>query len=335
MEPTVINPTVGVIANPASGKDIRRLVAHATVTSDATKVSIVSRALVGAVEGGARRFLLMPDRGGLAERALQRLDLGEATVELVDPPVTGDGRDTSVAASRFADLGAGAVVVLGGDGTNRDAAKGWRGLPLVAVSTGTNNVFPRWVEGTVAGLAAGLVASGRVILDEVARPAKVVHAEFSDGTSDLALVDLVLVEGRFTGSRALWEADRLRAAVVAIAEPDAVGVAAVAGAAVPCSRDEDGGVALRFDTSCPGVRVALGPGLFADVGVSSTERLPEHLTVELRGPGVLAFDGERDRVLGPYESAMVRIVRDGPQIIDVAATLRTAALNGSLHSQLG
>ena len=326
-----MEPTVAIIANPASGKDIRRLVAHATVTSDATKVSIVRRALIGAVEGGARRFLLMPDRAGLAERASHRLDLGDATIEVVDPPRTGDGRDTSVAAARFGELGAGAVIVLGGDGTNRDAARGWLGLPLIPVSTGTNNVFPRWIEGTVAGLAAGLVASEQAPLARVSRPAKVVHAEFSDGGRDLALVDLVLVEGRFTGSRALWEADRLRAAVVSIAEPDAVGMSAVAGAAAPCGRDEDGGVVLRFDADRPGVRAALGPGLFADVGIQSSERLPEHLTVELTGPGVLAFDGERDRVLKPDDVAIVRIVRDGPRVIDVAAALRHAAANGALR----
>ena len=88
---------------------------------------------------------------------------------------------------------------------------------------------------------------------------------------------------------------------------------------------------LRFDADRPGVRAALGPGLFANVGIRSSERLPEHLTVELTGPGVLAFDGERDRVLKPDDVAIVRIVRDGPRVIDVAAALRHAAANGALR----
>ena len=37
---------------------------------------------------------------------------------------------------------AGAVVALGGDGTCRDVAIGWPDAPLIAISTGTNNVFP-------------------------------------------------------------------------------------------------------------------------------------------------------------------------------------------------
>ncbi len=49
---------VGIIANPASGKDIRRLVSHATVVSNNEKVSIVSfkghhsRFKIGAVVSG-------------------------------------------------------------------------------------------------------------------------------------------------------------------------------------------------------------------------------------------------------------------------------------------
>ena len=41
--------TVGVIANPAAGKDIRRLVSYATHTSDAHKVGQIQRAVLGAL----------------------------------------------------------------------------------------------------------------------------------------------------------------------------------------------------------------------------------------------------------------------------------------------
>jgi len=38
--------TVGIIANPESGRDIRRLVAHASVFDNMEKVSIVERLLI-------------------------------------------------------------------------------------------------------------------------------------------------------------------------------------------------------------------------------------------------------------------------------------------------
>jgi len=41
-------------------------------------------------------------------------------------------------------------------------AQGCGTVPLVPISTGTNNVFPTMIDGTIAGLAAGLFATGAV-----------------------------------------------------------------------------------------------------------------------------------------------------------------------------
>ncbi len=51
-------------------------------------------------------------------------------------------------------------------------AKGCGSIPLLPVSTGTNNVFPSMVEGTVAGMAAGVVARGIVNHFPVVQPTK-------------------------------------------------------------------------------------------------------------------------------------------------------------------
>ena len=79
------------------------------------------------------------------------------------------------------DAGCGVLLVLGGDGTNRIVAKAWPDATLLPISTGTNNVFPEHVEATLAGAAAGLVASGRVAREEVARRAKLVRVTTEDG----------------------------------------------------------------------------------------------------------------------------------------------------------
>ncbi len=54
--------------------------------------------------------------------------------------------------------GVGCVVVLGGDWHERAAAKGIAEVPMLSVSTGTNNVYPTLMEGTVAGMAAAAVS---------------------------------------------------------------------------------------------------------------------------------------------------------------------------------
>ncbi|MER3421665.1 MAG: ATP-NAD kinase, partial [Chloroflexota bacterium] len=44
---------IGLIANPAAGKDIRRLVAHASVFDNAEKRHILQRVVLGALAAGA------------------------------------------------------------------------------------------------------------------------------------------------------------------------------------------------------------------------------------------------------------------------------------------
>ncbi len=319
--------TVGIVANPLAGTDIRRLVARAGGVSDAAKVSIIQRVAVGAVEGGATRLLVMPDGKELCRRAIEPLGL-DVAFEAVDVPVTGYPVDTELAAEAMAKADAAAVVALGGDGTCRNIAKGWPEAPLVALSTGTNNVFPLTVEPTTAGLALGLVASGRVTAAEVSERAKLIHASIAGEETDLALVDLMLLDGRFVGSRAVWDTERLRAAVVAIAEPTAVGLSAIAAAARRHDRTEAGGLALRFGPGGTTVRAPVAPGVFADVALASVDQLPAGSTVTWEGPGVLSFDGERDRSIEPGQVIQVEIRRDGPLVIDVGRAVDLGLATG-------
>ncbi len=320
-------PTVGIVVNPAAGKDIRRLVSAASPTSDMAKVGIVRRAVIGAVEGGAKRVLLTDDRRALSARAIDRLDL-DAELDLLPAPPWDVSRNSTVAAMHMGDDEAGAVIVLGGDGTHRDVVKGWRDAPLVALSTGTNNVFPRHHEATIAGHAAAAVAAGVADLDEVSWRAKLLDVEVdtSDGPeSDLALVDLALIESSFTGSRAVWEGNRLRSLVAVIAEPASVGLSAIAARLMPTARTDPGAVHVTFGSGGESRRVPIAPGLYSDVAVTGYERIDIGAPFELAGPGVLSFDGERDVVLPEGRSATLTLADDGPHIIDVPAAMAATA----------
>ena len=319
---------IGIIANPASGKDIRRLVAHASVFDNDEKSSIVRRVILGAHAAGARRFLYLSDPHQLVERAIDRIGLDGLCCEPLESPGTDSALDTIVAAGRMREAGCGVVVTLGGDGTNRAVALGWLDLPLVAISTGTNNVFPRLLEGTVAGAAAGLVATGRVPLGRVALQAKRVQVEIEGEKPDLALIDAVLVDGRFIGARALWEARALRAAVLTRAEPAAVGIAAVAGLVAPLRADEDAGLLVRFGGTGRSVLAPIAPGLFERVPLCSAEPLTLGCSTTFEGPGLLALDGERECALKPGQRVILTVLRDGPRVIDVDATLLFAAQHG-------
>lgn len=316
--------TVGIVASPSAGKDVRRLVANAGSVGDVDKIAVIRRAAIGAVEGGASRLLVLDDKRHLVERALDKAMPDGVAVDVLDLEPMGTGRDSQRAAQALAAAGADAVLAFGGDGTCRDVAKGWLDAPLVPLAVGTNNVFPLHIESTLGGLAAGLVASGVVALDEVAVPAKVIHVGVDGGDDDLALVDVVLVAGDFIGSRAVWHIDDVVAAVFAIADPASIGLSAIGAAVVPTTREDDRGVFVRTGPGTT-IRAAVAPGTFEDVPIEIADPLPLGETVVFSGPGVLAFDGERDHVLGHGDQVHLTIRRDGPMVIDPVVATRLAA----------
>ena len=307
--------TVGVIANPVAGKDIRRLVSAASPVSDMAKIGIIRRAVVGAVEGGAQRLLITDDRRALGLRAIDGLSL-DAEVAFLDAPSYDSGVNSQNAAAIFQDRGVGAVIVLGGDGTHRDVVKGWRTAPVVAVSTGTNNVFPRQVEATIAGQAAGVVASQQPPIHKVANQAKIIDVEFDHGETEQALVDIALIDESFTGSRAVWKGQSLLEMVAAIAERATVGLSSIASRVAPTTRYQPGGVHVTFGEG-ERFRVPIAPGLFSEVEIASWRRLRANDFVEMSGPGVLSFDGERDLVLASGRGALVTVSHDGLWVIDI------------------
>ena len=67
----VADVTVGVIANPMSGRDIRRLVASASVFPNAEKASMVVRLTAAAGALGVGRVLVSTDTFGVSAAVLR------------------------------------------------------------------------------------------------------------------------------------------------------------------------------------------------------------------------------------------------------------------------
>jgi predicted polyphosphate/ATP-dependent NAD kinase len=316
---------VGIIVNPNAGKDIRRLTSASGQTSDAVKIGIMRRAAVGALEMGADRILFSSDTHHLAERAVEGLD---GCIEFLDTPLTGSQLDTVAAARTMWKEQVGAVIALGGDGTCRDVATGWPDVPLIAISTGTNNVFPSAVDGTTAGVAAALVATGAVPVERVSRRAKRVALRIENPTSvvhEHALVEAALIDTAFVGARAVNDPTSIRWVVACIANPASTGLASIAGRVHPVDRNEPGGVLIRLGIGGRQVRVPLAPGTFTTLDVESVEPLEAAITVDLPGGGILAFDGERTTPVSSDSTITVSIESSGPRLLDVDTTLAMAA----------
>jgi hypothetical protein len=319
--------TIGVVSNPMSGKDVRRLAARASTTTREIKRDQITRAVIGAAAAGATRVLVFEDPYLISDSAVDCLDIG-IEVEVLKADVRGSAQDTVIATQRLREAGCAALLVLGGDGTNRIVAKTWPDAILMPLSTGTNNVFPCVAEATVAGAALGLVASGRLPLEDAARRCKVVHVQVEGEEADLALIDAVLLVDDFVGNKLHLDPALMRHIILARAEPTSVGASSIGGLTQPVSQDEDFGVEVELSGPTGGGRPVLAPvsaGLYGQAFVNNTRRLELGEPVELTGPGVLAFDGDRVRKLAPGQSVLARVVRDGPWVIDVDVALRRAA----------
>ena len=321
-------PTVGIIANPSAGQDIRRLVAHGWNVPAHEKVNILRRVFAGLEAAGVGRVVAMPDVSNLCGAAR---DGASAAVELrlLEMNVFNDQGDTAKAAELMAEEGVSCVVTLGGDGTNRAAVSTLGGIPIVPISTGTNNVFPAATEGTIAGLAAGLVARGVVDLDRVTTRPNVLELLVDGAHADVALVDVAVSSERFVGARAIWDMSTVHELFLSRVEPASIGMSAI-GAALPGLPEEDlAGLHVRLGQGGVTVVAPIAPGLVRPVPVSAWSTVEVDTPVEIgQVPCTVALDGERNVVVREGQRATVCLRRSGPRVVDARAAIREASRAG-------
>jgi hypothetical protein len=324
-----VTASVGIIANPASGKDIRRLVAHGSVFDNNEKVNIVRRVLRALDALGIQRVLAMPDSFALVGQAQEKAAVG-IDVELLDMTPTNTPHDSTRAAQMMAAAGVGCIVTLGGDGTNRAVAKGCGYVPLVPISTGTNNAFPEMVEGTLAGLAAAVVALKIAGVREAAiRLARRLDIWRDSQLIDFALVDVVAYDERFIASRAIWDVNKIRTVVLAQVAPGTIGASAIAGYLPDTPPNGNNGAWLEIGPNGRHVLAPLAPGVMAPVPIETLRWLAvgEQGTI-FHAPAVLALDGEREIPLREGELIQVRLSQNGPHVVNVKAALQAASQAG-------
>jgi predicted polyphosphate/ATP-dependent NAD kinase len=336
-------PSIGIIANPVSARDIRRVIANASNLQIADRVNIVLRVLAAAGSCGVERVLMMPDKGGirtLLARHLERerrLHHRFPDVRFLDMDVTSTVDDTFRAARMMRASGVAAIVVLGGDGTHRAVVRECGEVPVAGLSTGTNNTFPDLREPTITGMAVGLYATGRLSREQALAPNKILEIAINDGARrDVALVDAVLCSDLCIGARALWRTETLRAVYVTYADPEAIGMSAIAGLLHPVGRRDPGGCAVELCEDPARRRLVLqapiAPGMVRGVGVAGWQTMPRDQPFRVAdGAGVLALDGEREIELAPGDAVTITLRENAFRTVDVSRCMQTAARAGLLR----
>ena len=327
--------SVGIIANPASGKDIRRLVALGSVFGNQEKVNIVRRLMVGLDQTGVDRVYIMPDVFGIGWQAIDGLGRHNRHIAekatILDMSIDNEASDSARAAANMCDLGVTCLITLGGDGTNRVVAKGAGEVPLVPVSTGTNNVVPFMIEGTVAGLAAGFVARHPEAREQVAFRSKRLDVYKNGSYVDMALVDVAVVSGTSIGARAVWDPGTLRQVIVTRGQPETTGMSALVGFLQPVDPKGPFGLSLALGReNGRQVTAPLAPGIMVTVDVNDVRslRVGDRVSVG-KGPCILALDGEREIPLSPDDTADVMLSAEGPWIVDIPRAMAFAVKQGT------
>ncbi len=329
--------SVGIIVNPSSGRDIRRLLSRASVFPSSEKINIVIRLLAGLGALGVEQALLMPDDSGVAASIVREAELHSRTqrlpqVQIVNSGVEGTADDTRRAVRAMRERQVRAIAVLGGDGTHRVVSSECGRIPLLALSTGTNNAFPEMREATPAGLAMGLYVTGRVSAELALRRNKVLRVT-NAGRSEIALVDAVVANQAFLGARAVTEPSDLRAMYVTFAEPRNIGLTSIVAWSLPVSRGDGWGAQLQFGPGGDVVTAPIAPGLVANIPLQSAERLPANQPITLPAAyGTIALDGEREFELDPADQATIMLDLHGPLTVNVDAVLTYAARQGLLRN---
>lgn len=304
--------TLGIVLNPFSGGDGRRIVTTSPTHSVHDKVRYLSQVLHTLGEIYPVRVLLGQDLAGISSVLInppRRFPLEVVPVTLRGEPE--DTQRTVKALDGLADL----LLVLGGDGTHRQALLARPQTPLLPLPAGTNNAFPFRLDSAYAGLVAAVVL--RFGTGDAVYYPKVISVR-SGVWESLAVVDAALYCGRFLGAHALWDPGELRHLALAFAEPWSLGLSALGALACPIDLDRRAqrGVLLSFGEKGKVVTFPWFPGHAQRVTIMHWQEvgLEEPWNWRVEEPSLLALDGEREREL-PRGSVVYGELRRWPVLV--------------------
>jgi predicted polyphosphate/ATP-dependent NAD kinase len=300
------------------------LVAYGSVFDNHEKVNIVKRLLMAMDSVGVKEVFFMPDYFYIVPRALDGLEIC-LEAQALNMQMTGTQEDSTLAAEMMTGLGVSCIITLGGDGTNRVVAKTCGTTPLIPVSTGTNNVFPYMVEGTLAGLAAGVVAGNQLPLEEVTHRAQRLEVLRDGELLDIALVDILVSDARFVASRAVWDVSSLLEIFLARSEPASIGFSSAGGRICPLPPESVRGLHIALGPGKERIKTPIAPGLICwlDIGSHRVFGQDEEVSIS-HTPSMIALDGEREISVTKQDRLVVRINPEGPVVVDIDKVLKRA-----------
>ncbi|MGC9100473.1 MAG: diacylglycerol kinase family protein [Caldisericum sp.] len=319
---------VGIIANPQSGKDIRRLTSKASVFDNEEKVNIIERILSVFNFFNIEEIYYMEDAYGIVKKAASRIKASNLKIIPIEMNYTFDEVDSTNASKIMQNI-VDIILVLGGDGTNRAVVKGLNmedPVPLAPISTGTNNVFPEMIEGTTVALAiisylTSIEKGGNL------RREKLLNIKFNNN-SDIALIDFAISKEQFIGSKAIWNEKSIIAVFVTRAEVTSIGFSSLVAFKNPIHRDDPfGGYVILGEGE--EVIFPIAPGKLAKTSIKEKGIIKENNPIKMFVErGTIVLDGERKIELFKDTEVEISLLLNGPKVLNFRKAIAEGIKNG-------
>ena len=312
--------SVGIIANPLSGKDIRRLVANASVVSTHMKSNEILKLYAGLVAYGIKKVYVMPDYSDISRRAREQYSEKIETI-LINTNIL-DSEETTIQAAKEMEANkVGCIIVFGGDGTCRLVSKHIKETPILPVSTGTNNLFPLNLEETDVGIAANKFCLLKNIKKKKKREKKLEIYE-NNKLTDSSLVDVVISRTPYIGSRAIWDIKNVDEIFISKVSYEGIGFSSIGYSLIKKDLSFNQGIHISLgqnDYSNPQkIMSAIAPGKIEEIEILGWEEFDNNKNISVKlSSGTVALDGERTIEFNSSQKISVKLNIDGPYCLKV------------------
>ena len=316
---------IAIIANPQSGKDIRRITSKASVFSNEEKVNIVERMLSVFNFFKIDEIYFLKDAFGIVEKAFKKFKSPAFKITPIPIEYTFEETDTEKGA-RFLNGVVDIAIVIGGDGTSRAFVKGLNlenPIPIFPLSTGTNNVFPVICESTTEAIA---IVSYLLLKDkckDLLKREKILEIKYGDRL-DFALIDAVFSKEQFIGAKAILHPEDIIAVFTTTSQFKNIGLSTIPAPFYPSKRsDPFGSFAILGEGK--GAFVPIAPGKIEEIHIKEAGFLEENKPYRINlDRGTVALDGERKIEIFNETEFHIKLSAKGPWVLDIEKALDCA-----------
>jgi hypothetical protein len=177
--------------------------------------------------------------------------------------------------------------------------------------------------------------TGQVPADIAYAPNKKLIVRVNDQAAEIALVDVALVTERVVGARALWKPETFRELFVTFADPECIGMSAIAGLLEPIKRNEPQGLHVLLappEEAELTLSVPIAPGYLRPIGIASWQKLKAGKTYGSQiAAGSIALDGERELSFSERDHVRIALEENAFRTVNVAAVMDYAARHGLMR----